>query len=135
MKELQSSKLDSALKGIGESLDLAVKMNLDADGLWNKKKYDQALKVYDHASKINPLNDRNAYLIKEAALIKYDQTSFKQAYVVQEGDTLESIAKRAKISAQRIKNTNGPRYPVVYQGYITKGMQLALPVDIGGPPY
>ena len=130
VEELQSSKLDSALKGIEENIDLAAKMNMEADDLWRNEKYDEAMKLYDHASKINPLNDRSVYLVREADLAKYDQVNFKRVYIVQKGDTLERLAKRAKVSVERIQNANGPKYAVLYQGRLIKGMRLVLPVDI-----
>lgn len=130
VQELETSKLESALKGIEENIDLAAKMKLEADALWTDKKYDQALELYERASKTNPLNDRSAYLLKEAELTKYDQSHFKHFYIVRKGDTLERLAKRAKVSAQRIQNANGPKYVVLYQGRLIKGMRLALPEDI-----
>ena len=130
LKDLQGSKLESAVKGIGESIDKAAGMSSEAGALWSRRKYDQAMKMYDQASKTNPLNDRSEYLTKEAELAKRDQEHFKQLYIVQDEDTLEGIAKRARVSVQRIKNANGPKYAVLYQGEIAKGMQLALPVDI-----
>jgi len=131
LKDLTDSKLESAVKGIEESIDKSSKMNIEAEALWKNRKYDQAMKMYDQASKMNPLDTSGkVYLLKEAELTKHDQEHFKYLYVVQEGDTLDHIAKRANVSTRRIKNANGPKYAVIYQGSITKGMQLALPKDI-----
>ncbi len=135
VEELNSTRIESALKGIEDSIDMAAKINLEAGDLWARKQYDQAMKLYVRAAKINPLNDKSAYLLKEAELTKHDQASFKRFYIVQEGDDLKSIAKRAGISEQRIINANGPRYAALYGGHVAEGMQLALPVAIGGPPY
>ena len=130
VEELQPAKLDSALKGIEENIDMSAKLNQQADDLWAKENYDEALKLYDQAAKVNPLNDKSTYLTREAELTKYDQEHFRQFYVVKKGDTIESIAARANVSVERILNANGPKYAVLYQGRLIKGMQLALPVDI-----
>ena len=130
LRELESSRVDSALLGIEDNLDLAIKLNADADALWNEKLYDQAMELYDRSVKINPLNDRTVYLARETELARQDQEYFKRFYIVQKGDTLESVAARAKVPAQRIINANGPKYTVLYQGRLVRGMQLALPVAI-----
>ncbi|MEI7527937.1 MAG: LysM peptidoglycan-binding domain-containing protein [Elusimicrobiota bacterium] len=126
--ELENSRIDSALKGIEENLDLAAKMNADAAELWSGKQYDQAMDLYGRAVKINPLNDSSAYITKGNELARQDQEYFRWFYIVQKGDTLESLSKRAKVPAQRIINANGPKYPALYQGRLAKGMRLALPV-------
>jgi len=130
VEELQPAKLDSALKGIEENIDTSAKLTQEADDLWAKENYEEALKLYDQASKVNPLNDKSAYLTREAELTKYDQEHFKQFYVVKKGDTIEGIAAKAGVSVERIQNANGPKYALLYQGRLIKGMQLALPVDI-----
>jgi len=127
---LETARVDSALKGIEDNIDLAAKMNADADELWGREQYDQALELYDRAAKISPLKDRSAYFAKESALAKRDQEQFKRFYIVQKDDTLESVAQRANISELRIINANGPKYTALYQGRLIKGMQLALPVSI-----
>ncbi|MEI7527575.1 MAG: LysM domain-containing protein [Elusimicrobiota bacterium] len=133
VEELKDERIDSALKGIEENLDLATKMTADADELWSKKEYDQAMELYDRATKINPLNNRSAYLSREAELAKDDQAHFKQFYVVRAGDTMENVAKRAKVSELRIRNANGPKYSIIYQGRLVKGMRLTLPININRP--
>ena len=130
VEDLQKSKLDSALKGIEENIDMSAKLNQEADDLWAKENYEEALKLYDQASKVNPLNDRSAFLTRQAELTKYDQEHFKYFYVVKKEDTIESLAARANVSVERIQNANGPKYAVLYQGRLIRGMQVALPVDI-----
>lgn len=129
VEELESSRLDSALKAINDNIDLAAKMNQDADDLWAREEYEQALALYEQAAKVNPLNDRSVYLEREAELTKYDQEHFQRVYVVKKGDTLARIAQKAGVSVERIQNANGPKYAVLYEGRLVRGMRLALPAS------